>query len=370
MLEAAMLKGSSLDLKGWIELGGNRLSEDELESILSVDPLMASKFGGEFILKWGDYKARDHFGIMVERTAPVDWRSDGAGEPDIPPGTVICCGREIARVDPGNPLMDLDEAVQTAVGLRSDEGVVAMSGGVDSALVARLANRECVVVGLSGSHDLRRAKEVAAMLSLPLESAVIDPEKIEEALGRVLGVIPRTDPVNASIATTLYFVAEWAGNHGYTRILAGQGADELFGGYARYLHTDTLGQDMERDFQNLSIQLRRDQAVSGLYGAYFSLPYMDTRVVRAARAVPPELRVVSGVRKLPLREVAKRHLPQSIAMYEKKAMQYGSGMMREIERLARRRGFKNDLQGYLEKVLKANGLADGAADRSKSNGAN
>jgi asparagine synthase (glutamine-hydrolysing) len=95
--------------------------------------------------------------------------------------------------------------------------------------------------------------------------------------------------------------------------------------------------------------------VAELHGAYFSLPYMDARVVRAARAIPPEKKVCNGVRKLPLRDVAKRHLPPSIAMYEKKAMQYGSGVMREIERLAKRRGYKNDIQGYLDHIIKAGG---------------
>ncbi len=274
---------------------------------------------------------------------------------DCPPGAVVCNGLEIAKVDPAYPLMDLGDAIEIAVRLRSDEGVVALSGGVDSALVAQLARRECVVVGIAGSHDLRRAEQVAAELGLPLEKVVIEPRQIEDALRRVLHVIPRTDPVNASIATTLFFVAEWAGSHGYRRILAGQGADELFGGYARYLQTDTLAQDMERDFHGLGLQLCRDQAVAGLYGAYFSLPYMDTRVVRAARAIAPEKKVCNGVRKLPLREVATRYLPPSIAMCEKKAMQYGSGVAKEIQRLANRAGFKGSFQEYLDRIGREDG---------------
>ncbi len=335
---------SFIEINGWVESGGNRLSAEEMKALLLRDPSMISKFGGEFILKWDNCTARDHFGIII-----------GDCREDCPPGAVICNGREIAKVDPAYPLMDLGEAIETAVRLRSDEGVVALSGGVDSALVARLAGRECVVVGIAGSHDLQQADQVAAELGLTLHKEIIDPDKIEEALCKVLSVIPKTDPVNASIATTLYFVAEWAGSHGYRRILAGQGADELFGGYARYLQTNNLAEDMERDFKGLGIQLVRDQAVAGLHGAYFSLPYMDTRVVRAALAIPPDMKVCDGVRKLPLREVAKRYLPLSIALCEKKAMQYGSGVMREIQRMASRRGFKKDVQGYLKQIARAHG---------------
>ncbi len=323
-------------LRGWVEKDGRRLEQEEIEAILEQDPAGVSAFGGEFFLEWNRCQARDHFGIMPG---------------GCPPGEIICAGRPVKKVDPAYPLMDLDRAVAKAVELRSDEGVVALSGGVDSALVARLAGLECVVVGLPGSHDLRRARLAARSLDLTLHEVLIDPADIEPALAAVLPVIPNKDPVNASIAATLFFVCRWAGDQGVERILAGQGADEIFAGYSRYLNTATLAEDLERDFSGLPRQLARDQAVAGLFGACFSLPYMDCRVVRAAMAIPAEMLIVDGVRKRPLREVAARHLPESIAWQEKKAMQYGSGVMREIERLAARRGHKKDLGGYLQQII-------------------
>ncbi len=95
------------------------------------------------------------------------------------------------RIDPNYPVMRLGDAIEIAVRLRSDEGVVAMSGGVDSALVARLAGRECVVVGIEGSHDLLHAKQVADELDLSLERVLIDPGSIEDRLRQVLLVIPK-----------------------------------------------------------------------------------------------------------------------------------------------------------------------------------
>ena len=314
------------ELVGWIELDGRRLSESEVFDLVQEGPQIVSRFGGEFFLSWEGFSARDRFGIVPG---------------DCPPGSVVCDGEVVGVVDPDPPASDLAAAIKTAVLLRKDGAVVALSGGVDSALVAAIARRECVVAGVDGSHDLKRAWEVSQELNLSLEEAVIDPGRIEEALGQVLAVIPRRNPVDASIAATLYFVAEWAGDQGYGTILAGQGADELFGGYARYLETTTLAADLERDFSGLPLQLVRDQAVAGLFGVRFSLPYLDVRVVRAAMAIPPEEKVKEGVRKRPLREVAALYLPGEIAYREKKAMQYGSGVMREMKRLARRRGFSH-----------------------------
>jgi asparagine synthase (glutamine-hydrolysing) len=315
-----------------MELAGERLTESEIKAMLCRDPMMISRLGGEFFLEWDGCRARDHFGIMPG---------------DCPPGVVVCGDKVIGKIDPDYPAMNLSEAIEVAVRLRSNEGVVAMSGGVDSALVARLAGRECVVVGIEGSHDLLHAKQVADLLALSLERVLIEPGSIEDRLRQVLLVIPKIDPVNASIATTLNYVAEWAALRGHRRILAGQGADELFGGYSRYLQTETLAQDLEKDFLGLSMQLARDQAVAALHGTYFSLPYMDVRVVAAALSIPAGEKVCDGVRKRPLRDVAERFMPSAIAQYEKKAMQYGSGVMKEIQRLASQKGYKKSVQDYL-----------------------
>jgi asparagine synthase (glutamine-hydrolysing) len=325
-------------LKGWVERDGRRLSREEIAASLSEGPGAAGAFGGEFLLRWNDCRARDALGVI-------------AG--DCPAGAILCGDVEAGRVDPPVPPMKLAAAIEEAVRLRSDEGVVALSGGVDSALVAALAGRECVAVGLEGSHDLRRAALVAAELGLSLETVTIPPAAVEDALRRVLGVIPRITPVDAAIAATLYFVAQWAGDHGIERILAGQGADELFGGYARYLETETLARDLEEDFRLLAVQGARDQAVASLHGAYFSLPYLDLRVVRAARAIPAGEKIAGGVRKRPLRMVAEQYIPADVARYEKKAMQYGSGVWRVIQRLARQNGYKKSVQGYLIHISRA-----------------
>jgi len=331
---------SGFMLKGWVELDGKRLTEIEVEKLLKESPASVSSFGGEFFLRWDGCGARDHFGIIPG---------------DCPAGSIVCDGEVVGAVDPQPPAVDLGRAIEIAVRLRSDEGAVALSGGVDSALVAALARRDCIVVGVEGSADLKQAKVVADVLDLSLKTVTIDPGRIEEALAEVLAVIPRSNPVDASIAATLYFVAEWAGDHGYERILAGQGADELFGGYARYLETDTLAIDLERDFLSLPLQSARDQAVAGLFDAYFSLPYLDVRVMRAAGAIPAEEKVRGGIRKRPLRKVAALYMPIGVAYREKKAMQYGSGVMREMRRSARRRRYKG-VQEWLNSIRRSPGF--------------
>lgn len=321
----------TVQLRGWVELDGTKLTRDEVGEIVRNAPLGARRFGGEFFLTWNNCAARDRCGIMPG---------------GIPPGTIVCDGIPIARVAPDLPPMDLEEAIRESVRLRCDQGVVALSGGVDSSLVAALAALPCIAVGLEGSFDLDQAGRAADLLGLECCRIEIRRDEVEYALREVLAVIPRKNPVDASIAATLYFVGREAAKRGHGRILSGQGADELFGGYARYISAPDPETERKRDIAGLRMQGERDQAAVSLHGVYLSLPYLDPRVFRAALSIPAGRLIHRGERKHPLRKVAEMHIPPELAFAEKKAMQYGSGISNEIRRLARKRGFRN-LRDYL-----------------------
>ena len=109
---------------------------------------------------------------------------------NCPKGTFICNNVVKGQIDPAVPDLPLEEAIITAVRLRSDQGVCALSGGVDSTLVAHLAQRECVAVGVADSHDLQQARHAAETLGLSCTYVTIKPAEIAAALPIVVKAIP------------------------------------------------------------------------------------------------------------------------------------------------------------------------------------
>jgi asparagine synthase (glutamine-hydrolysing) len=336
-----------VDLNGFVELDGKLLDPEEIRLTLADDPRAATRFGGEFLLSWNGCTARDPFGIIPGETEP---------------GRVICHGETIGRVRPVLPDLGLEQAILESVRLRGTAGVCALSGGVDSTLVAALAGLPCIAIGTAGSHDLAQARKAAGLIGLECSFFEIGDREIGEALREVVAVIPKPTPVSAALGVAQYLVSCSASELGQTVILSGQGADELFGGYARYLTSPDLAGELGRDIIALKRQVSRDQAVASLHGTRFSLPYLDCRVVRAARAIPPEEKVKDGIRKHPLREVAARYIPAEIAWYEKKALQYGSGVNRALQRFARHNGYKKSVQGYLNQVISETSPSSGRHD--------
>ena len=320
-------------LVGWVERSGEILTEEQVAGLLRKDPLAPLGFGGEFTLEWDGCTCTDSLGVL--------------GSP-FPPGVVSCGGTERGKVVPDVPDLDLEPALRASVALRRDGGVVALSGGVDSALIAAFAGLPCVTVGMEDSPDFSWAERAAFFLGVPHRRVVIAPEEADRALPDVLRALPRKSPLDLSIALTLFFVCRAAAGMGFRRVLCGQGADELFAGYARHLVSTDLASDLRRDFATLHAQAVRDQSVARLHATSLSYPYLDTRVQRAAGRIPAGDLVTGGMGKQPLRVLAARHLPAEVAGRGKKAMQYGSGIWRHLRRRARENGYKRSVQGYLD----------------------
>jgi asparagine synthase (glutamine-hydrolysing) len=241
---------------------------------------------------------------------------------------------------------------------------VAFSGGVDSTVVATRTTAPLYVAGHPDSHDRAVATRAADRLDRELREIDLDPATIEAAVPTVAAAIGRTNPMDVAIALPLFVVARRVREDGFGRLALGQGADELFGGYVKVarapeddrVEATTVRGARRELLESLPEQLERDVRALSEAGVEPVTPLLDDRVVSAALQLPSSALVdETGQRKHALRLAARSFVPDAIAFREKKAVQYGSLVTRELDRLAREAGFKprqdDHVTAYLEHRL-------------------
>ncbi len=242
-----------------------------------------------------------------------------------------------------------------------DDCPVAFSGGVDSGVVAAMTDGPLYVVGFPESHDREVAREAAATMDRELRVVELTHERLREAVPRVVAATGRTNPMDVSIAVPLLLAAEQAAADGHDRLAVGQGADELFGGYAKVanapadprVEADTVRGARREVVLSLPDQLARDVPLLRTVGVDPVAPLLDDRVVRAALRLPGDALVDGDRRKVALRGAARSFVPDSVVERDKKAVQYGTYVSRELDRLARQAGFKRRMDDHVGQYVRS-----------------
>ncbi len=116
---------------------------------------------------------------------------------------------------------------------------VLLSGGIDSALVAAMAkdlgrNLPCFTVGFGEGHsecEISDAQETANVLGLPIESVIVTPKNMLEALPDIIRSVE--EPLGTTSIMPMWYLVQRA-QKDVTVVLTGQGTDEPWGGYRRY----------------------------------------------------------------------------------------------------------------------------------------
>lgn len=220
---------------------------------------------------------------------------------------------------------------------------ILFSGGIDSSIIALLASRSTkvvlYVVGTNNAYDIRAAENASEILGLELITVEVDKRDIENAIHQLIGIIRSTNAIEISFELPLYFVAKKSKEK---VLVSGQGADELFGGYARYLSIEKLKlkETLQTDIQQVqSVGVLREKRIAEHFKKELYAPYLSPPVISVAMDIPIEYKIHNGIRKYILREVGKSiGISEEIVIRAKKAAQYGSGIMSTIKKLAREKG--------------------------------
>ncbi|MEM2419934.1 MAG: asparagine synthetase B [Candidatus Bathyarchaeia archaeon] len=321
----------------------------------------------------------DFFAVASERKAL--WKIGISEAESFPPGHLLVADQKSSSIKLVKTpqrlvyVLSEDEAIERlqrlllqSVAERTaglDRVAVAFSGGLDSSLIAHLAKKvgidvHLVHVSLEGQRETLHAEEAASLLGLPIHKSLCRAEDVERVLPKVLWCIESTEPVKTSIAIPLFWAAEKAAELGFKVLLTGQGADELFGGYRRYLTLYTrFGENaaekaMLSDISKMYEEnFERDFKVCSFHNVELRVPFASYPVVEFALGLPLTMKIVSkdyALRKFVLRKAAEKFgLPSQIASRPKKAVQYATGVDKALRKLAENQNLS--LKQYLQTIF-------------------
>jgi len=225
--------------------------------------------------------------------------------------------------------------------VESKDVAVAFSGGLDSGIIAVLSKRygnvTLYTVGVKDAYDVKVAKGMAETLGIAWKHIEITEDDLENEIPNMIRVTGTTNPITISFEVPAYFVLKYAEER---TVLTGQGADELFVGYSKYigLNDAELTATVKDDMVNLmNVTLAHERSVAEHFGKAILYPYLDNRVVDFVNSVGMSGVSEGDIRKPLLRDAARSLGQPELAERPKKAAQYGSGTMVIMRSMAKRR---------------------------------
>jgi asparagine synthase (glutamine-hydrolysing) len=241
----------------------------------------------------------------------------------------------------------LREAVKKRIPNDGRVGVL-FSGGVDSSLVAMIADQAGADVTLYVAalddpeknipHDLVAAREAAKFLDLPLVEVRATLDEVQEVLPTICRLIEDSNVIKVGVALPFYFACKKAKEDQQRVLLSGLGAEEVFAGYNRHKQTGDINKECVRGLRKMfERDLYRDDVISMSQTLELRLPLLDYELISLGLQIPGEQKIIDSLTKVPLRSAAvSLGLDESIAFRKKRAAQYGSQFDAAIEKIAKK----------------------------------
>ena len=215
---------------------------------------------------------------------------------------------------------------------------IAFSGGVDSALIAKICsdmNYEITLltIGFSESHDILFAKKVNSLLKYPHHVLEIDQETFQIISSKIYQIINNDNLSWNENCIAFHYVSQLAQSLEIDTVITANGIDELFCGYNAYREAFSGGESkilevMESKLDNELKMMKAVNLIASEFGVSILQPLLSPEFVNYAKTIPLCEKILGSAdlyRKHIIRNLASTiGVPEISCTKRKKAMQYGS----------------------------------------------
>jgi len=237
---------------------------------------------------------------------------------------------------------------------RNRADALLLSGGLDSSILASILRPQYSVVAGYGTDapDLAYAREVAKKYSKRHIEAVFSHEQMSGLVEQAVQIFKTFDPAeirNSSVALAGIIQAK---SDGHSKIMTGDGSDELFAGYnylsRYYSDLPKLEQEMRRLWEVMHFSSKK---LGEHIGVEVKTPFLDEEFASFAKSIGIEKKVDGKWGKLILRKCFEAELG-SIVWRSKFAQEQGAATDR----------YKDYIEGMIDDLTFANRVRTAQAE--------
>ncbi|TBR09545.1 MAG: asparagine synthase [Candidatus Nitrosotenuis sp.] len=224
------------------------------------------------------------------------------------------------------------QVIEKAV-LGCDADCLSLSGGLDSTILAYfLKDKKINTVSIISkdfiANDLTYCQLAANRFDLPLNIKFCEMGEIYSGIEETIKILKNFNDIEIRNNVVMYLALSAAKDLGFSKMMTGDGADEIFAGYNFLLNKSA--EDLESDLKRISrIMHFPSQKIGKSLGVSVESPFCSSEVQEFAKTIPVDLKVrEEGGRKFGkwiLRKVFEDKIPKSIAWRQKSPMQDGAG---------------------------------------------
>ncbi|MCJ7613566.1 asparagine synthase-related protein [Candidatus Bathyarchaeota archaeon] len=210
------------------------------------------------------------------------------------------------------------------------------SGGIDTSILAIIVSKHVRIRGFTcvfkeaNALDIKYAKLMAERLNIEHYMNPFGEKEVFEAIPDVVKVLDSFDPMEVRNSITINIGLKFAKSYGSTKLITGDGADELFAGYHMYYrHVGNKEKLSEMLKKMWGIMAFSAGTLGKNLGIEVRQPFLDPEVQKFAMNMDPRYNVqeergeVWG--KWILRKAYEDVLPPEVRWRDKNPIEVGSG---------------------------------------------